>query len=87
MKAYQAFNGQTKDLRKFKIHFSSIATIHGIYYLMEEYYLIPNTTGNIYKQATNDNIFLYSVLEYSLAKSTAMSRIKRYSKSKEGTLN
>ena len=51
---------------------------------MEEDYLIPDSTENSYTQATNDNNFFYSVLEYSLAKSTAISRIKRYSKSKDG---
>ena len=44
LKVYQTFNGQTKDWKKFKIQFSSVATIHGINNLIEEDYLIPDST-------------------------------------------
>ena len=74
-KAYRGFNGQTKDRKKFKIQFRNIVTICGIYYLMEEDHLIPNSPKNIYKQATNDNTFLYSMAEHLFAKRTTMSRI------------
>ena len=44
------------------------------------------STEDTYTQSTGDNTFLYLVIEYSLAKGTAMSSIKKYSKSKDGFL-
>ena len=38
IKPYPTFNGQTKDWRKYKIKFSSVTIIHGIYCFMEEKY-------------------------------------------------
>ena len=51
---------------------------------MELSYIMPSQTDTVYLKVTNENSFLYSIIEYSLAKSTAVSRVKRYSKTKDG---
>ena len=76
-KSYPTFNEQTKDWKYYKTKFSSVATIHGIFYLMEENYLSCDLSDTNCTQATNDSTFQYSVLEYSLATCTAISRIKK----------
>ena len=48
IKLYPAFNGQTKDWKKYKTKFSSVAAIHGIYYLMEEKYLMSDLSETNY---------------------------------------
>ena len=54
---------------------------------MEENYSIPDLSETKYTQANNDDTFLYSILEYPLATSAAISRIKRYFKLKDGILS
>ena len=84
IKSYPVFEGQVKDWKKYKRQFTSVATIHGISYLMETSYEMPLPTDSIYGKVLSENTFLYSVIEYSLAKSTAVSRVKIFAKLKDG---
>ena len=74
-----------KELKKYKTKFSSFGTIYGIFYSIRKHHLIPDLSETAYIQENNDNIFIYSVIEYSLEKSADITRIKRYFKPKGGT--
>jgi len=85
IRSYPMFDGKLNHWKAFKQQFRALATIHGFNYLLEKTYRAPTDVDSpsylIYLQ---HNSFLQSILEFSLAKSTALSRVKRFSDLKDG---
>ena len=84
IKTCPVFDGQVKDWKKYKRQFTSVVSIHVISNCMELSYDMLSQTDTIYLKITTENSFLCPVIEYSLAKSTAVSRVNRHSKTKDG---
>ena len=87
MKSYPEFDGKLNNWKSFKQKFLSVATIHGVANIMKKTYVVPtapSSTSEEVETFKNSNLFLQSILEYTLAKSTASSIIKRYSEDGNG---
>ena len=84
IKSYPLCDGKLTGWKGYKIRFVSVATIHGIAYLFEESSKHPDVGDPTHAKFTVENTFLQSVLEYSLAKSTVVSHVKRFAKSRNG---
>jgi len=74
IRSYPMFDGKINHWKAFKQQFRALATIHGFNYLLEKTYQAPTDVDSpsylIYLQ---HHSFLQSILELSLAKSTALS--------------
>ena len=83
IRSYPEFNGKLKEWRVFKKQFISVASMHGIANIMNNDYKIPTDQDElmIFNQK---NTFLQSILEHSLAKGTALSRVVKHSKKCNG---
>ena len=83
VKSYPEFSGTLKDWRVFKQKFMAIAQIHKISEIMGEKYVIPSNGSDkdIFDQK---NTFLQSILEHSLAKGTALTRVTKHSEKQDG---
>jgi len=83
VRSYPEFDGNLKNWRAFKHKFTSIATLHNIGYILKEEFVPPTNPGELAIYETK-NCFLQSILEYSLSKSTALTRVKLFSTTQDG---
>ena len=78
VKSYPEFDGQLKNWKGFKQNFKSVASMHGIGYLLNKTCEPPTDTNELVK-FHQQNTFIQSILEYSLAKGNALTRVKKFS--------
>ena len=83
VKSYPEFSGALKDWRVFKQKFTAIAQIHRIASIMDEDYVVPDK-GKELDAYNQTNVFLQSILEHSLAKGTALTRVTKHTKTRDG---
>ena len=87
MKSYPEFDGKLTSWKAFKQKFTSVATIHDIYDIMVPDYTVPikpNNSDAEIETYQKKSLFLQSILEYSLAKTTVTVLVKRHSQQSDG---
>ena len=85
IRSYPTFDGKHGEWKAFKQKFEALATIHGFSKIMKKDYIPPVDEKDAdYHSYTSRNAFLQSILEFSLASGTALSRVRRFSQSKNG---
>jgi len=76
---YPAFDVKLNSWRSYKQKFKALANMHGFSQIIEKSYNVPtDVNSGEYAIHKSRNGFLQSILEFSLAESTALSRVKRY---------
>ena len=87
IKSYPKFDGKLQSWKAFKQKFLSVATIHGIQPIMLPLFVVPSDptdSKEVVTLFTSKNLFLQSILEFSLAKSTASALVKKFNGKDEG---
>jgi len=84
IQSYPTFTGKHSDWKPFRRKFEALASIHGFISIMKATYQVPSVSTKKGKKFATKNAFLQSILEFSLAAGTALSRVTRYSKSQDG---
>ena len=85
IKSYPTYDGKLSAWKGYKQQFKALATIHGFSYLLEKEYSVPTDTTSIeYVDYIQHNSFLQSILVFSLAKSTALSKVKPFTDTQDG---
>jgi len=83
VRSYPEFDGALKNSKSYKQKFKSIASMHKIGDLITATYQVPSDSVALQEHYAK-NAFLQSILEYSLAKGNALTRLKKFSVSKDG---
>lgn len=87
IRSYPEFDGKLQSWKAFKQKFLSVATIHGIQPIMAPSFSVPSDppdSKETVNSFTSKNLFLQSILEFSLAKSTASALVKRFNTQGDG---
>lgn len=85
IKSYPTYDGKLSTWKGYKQQFKALATIHGFSYLLEKEYSVPSDTTSVeYANYIKHNSFLQSILVFSLAKSTALSKVKPFTDAQDG---
>ena len=83
VRSYPEFDGTLKNWKSYKQKFKSVASMHGLGDLVNSTYQVPSGPKELENHYMK-NGFLQSILEYSLAKGTALTRVKKFSKIRDG---
>jgi len=85
IRSYPTFSGKINDWKSYKRKFEALASIHGFSFIMKKDFIVPDKgDDDAYHIYGNCSSFLQSILEYSLASGTALSRVTIFSSSGDG---
>jgi len=85
IRSYPTFSGKNNDWKSYKRKFEALASIHGFSFIMKKDFIVPDKgDDDAYHIYDKRSSFLQSILEYSLASGTALSRVTRFSSSGDG---